>query len=402
MNTQEYQNVEIYLDYATIPSLNYFFHFIHNYQDYDSIRLFGLSRFSISEKIISMYPKDKIFFEKIHDGKQDKFNECFKQIAINSDKKLKVNIHLNLAHAFKMIIPLLSIYFQNKNKFYNLELFFYDDGSEGIMNLYNLLSKPHLEESITYNIEQFKNFEEKQSFSIKENTIARYLWGFFKKSHYYLLNTEILKNKKLLFLKSKIENLNNIDFEQYDKFNETQKDLLLEILNIPYSTIQIYKNIFSNFKTFIFVGTTIFNQTQKFIYDIENAHINAIKQITTKSGALFKNKNDYLIYYKGHPNATVMNQKIEKEFRHLNIIPSNIPMEILYFLGIKPTQIGGFASTSYFNIEKSIISDLIFITSKDIKNENNFLLEDQLTLMNIFKELDYISNEQIYFYQDFI
>lgn len=50
MTEQYIKNVEVYLDYATIPTLNYFYHFTENKDDIETIRLFGLGRFNISQK----------------------------------------------------------------------------------------------------------------------------------------------------------------------------------------------------------------------------------------------------------------------------------------------------------------------------------------------------------------
>lgn len=50
MTKQYTKNVEVYLDYATIPTLNYFYHFTENKDDIETIRLFGLGRFNISKK----------------------------------------------------------------------------------------------------------------------------------------------------------------------------------------------------------------------------------------------------------------------------------------------------------------------------------------------------------------
>ena len=71
------QNTEVYLDYATLPTIAYFNHFIKRQSDKTTIRLFGLSRFIVSQEIINAYPKGVIRFASTKDNNQKAFNELF-------------------------------------------------------------------------------------------------------------------------------------------------------------------------------------------------------------------------------------------------------------------------------------------------------------------------------------
>lgn len=403
MNTQEYQNVEIYLDYATIPSLNYFFHFVENYQDKDTIRLFGLGRFAISQKVTSKFPEGKIFFETAKVGEQDKFNQVFYNIVSNAKNKLRVNLHLNLFHSLQMLVPLLRIYFKFKDQFKSFHLFFYDDGSEGCATLYSLNKNDKLDHIVYNQKQKLVEFKDTLNLNILNNDVLRYLWNNVLPSHYYLLETSLLEKHNLSSLKQEglTGNVSKISFGNYAHFNDEQKSLLFDMLGIDHNLENQIHHILGSHKTFLFTGTTIFDSNDETDSLLAKMHINAINYFINKNIDDFE--ENYLFLYKGHPNAEKINKFVRDTFKNMIFIPSELSFEILYLLGLRPTKMGGFASSSYFNLNSDMISDLIFLSSPhEQERQKNRLFNIQYELAEVLKELGYIENKQIHYYQQFM
>ncbi|VEI48359.1 Sialyltransferase PMO188 [Actinobacillus equuli] len=61
-NTTQVQAIDIYIDFATVPSLSYFLHFLKHKHDHQRLRLFSLARFEIPETIIERYEEGIIQF----------------------------------------------------------------------------------------------------------------------------------------------------------------------------------------------------------------------------------------------------------------------------------------------------------------------------------------------------
>lgn len=131
------QKIEVFIDPATIPSINYFLHFSENYQDYDTIRIFGLQRYSIPEHIKKYYSEEKLISFNITCYDHHDLHNHFFSI-INKYSKVDLTFHLNLSYSTSDLITMLLFCFILKHKFVSIKLEIYDEGSLGPYFLYHL------------------------------------------------------------------------------------------------------------------------------------------------------------------------------------------------------------------------------------------------------------------------
>lgn len=397
-NKSEMKRINVYLDFATIPSLKYFLHFVSEYEDYDTIRLFGLSRFTIPESLIKRYPEGIIQFYPNQNKNFDSLIQVFESLISQNGIKWEVNVHLNLCHYISMTLPFLNIYLQYRHNIDELKLYFYDDGSEGVSTLYNLSEKEDLPELIEKEIAQMDAFWIKKE--CETNVLTRYFWRRVLPTKYYLWNTDILEKAELSRIKSELGDYQRIDFTEFENFSITQQELIFEIFNLDKEIISVFRRVFAQNKTFLFTGTTLFDVFDEDKERMENLHYHLLNDFCSPSGRFFNNKSGYLMFYKGHPKEPEMNERLAKKLPHLNLLPEYIPIEVLCLVGIKPTRIGGFSSSSYFHFERGDIEEVIFFTTKEY-NEEHRIFSAQHNLMRALLELNYLSPNQVYTHFDF-
>lgn len=387
------QKICVYLDYATIPSLNYILHFAQHFEDQETIRLFGLSRFHIPESVIQRYPKGVVQFYSNQEKDFSALLLALKNILIEvkqQQRKCEIELHLNLFHYQLLLLPFLSLYLDTQD-YCHLTLKFYDDGSEAISALQELALAPDLAAQIQFEKQQFDELVVKKSFKL--SLLSRYFWGKLFESEYIWFNQAILQKAELQILKQEISSSRQMDFAIYQQMSDEQKQLVLEILNIDLNKVAYLKQLMENQPSFLFLGTTLFNITQETKTWLMQMHVDLIQQYCLPSGQFFNNKAGYLCFYKGHPNEKEMNQMILSQFKNLIALPDDIPLEILLLLGVIPSKVGGFASSALFNFTPAQIENIIFFTPRYFEKDNR-LHATQYRLMQGLIELGYLDAEK--------
>lgn len=387
------QKICVYLDYATIPSLNYILHFAQHFEDQETIRLFGLSRFHIPESVIQRYPKGVVQFYPNQEKDFSALLLALKNILIEvkqQQRKCEIELHLNLFHYQLLLLPFLSLYLDTQD-YCHLTLKFYDDGSEAISALQELALAPDLAAQIQFEKQQFDELVVKKSFKL--SLLSRYFWGKLFESEYIWFNQAILQKAELQILKQEISSSRQMDFAIYQQMSDEQKQLVLEILNIDLNKVVYLKQLMENQPSFLFLGTTLFNITQETKTWLMQMHVDLIQQYCLPSGQFFNNKAGYLCFYKGHPNEKEMNQMILSQFKNLIALPDDIPLEILLLLGVIPSKVGGFASSALFNFTPAQIENIIFFTPRYFEKDNR-LHATQYRLMQGLIELGYLDAEK--------
>lgn len=387
------QKICVYLDYATIPSLNYILHFAQHFEDQETIRLFGLSRFHIPESVIQRYPKGVVQFYPNQEKDFSALLLALKNILIEvkqQQRKCEIELHLNLFHYQLLLLPFLSLYLDTQD-YCHLTLKFYDDGSEAISALQELALAPELAAQIQFEKQQFDELVVKKSFKL--SLLSRYFWGKLFESEYIWFNQAILQKAELQILKQEISSSRQMDFAIYQQMSDEQKQLVLEILNIDLNKVAYLKQLMENQPSFLFLGTTLFNITQETKTWLMQMHVDLIQQYCLPSGQFFNNKAGYLCFYKGHPNEKEMNQMILSQFKNLIALPDDIPLEILLLLGVIPSKVGGFASSALFNFTPAQIENIIFFTPRYFEKDNR-LHATQYRLMQGLIELGYLDAEK--------
>lgn len=393
------KNITIYLDYATVPSLNYFFDFAKNSEDRETIRLFGLSRFTLPDSIVSAYPEGVINFFKIENYDLSPLLAVLEELLSEPSSRWALNVHVNLAHQETLFISVVEKFLKHRAKIEHMKVAFYDDGSEGIATLHKISKMENLQESIVFEKQQMHDFFEKRT--IANGFLTRYFWGEIFDAHYHLFKPELLDSVRLAELKKEIKHINSINYYQFAELNEHQRQLIFSILNISESRFIELRQRMQENDSFLFLGTTLFGVTSKNTAWLIKFHIEMLNQFCRKGGMFFSNKEGYSLFYKGHPHAATLNLMIKNAFADIVSYPDDIPLEVMLLLGIVPKRIGGFASTAILNFAPECIDDIIFITPPEYDKEN-FVYGLQHSLMHALIELGYLSPEKAHSHIDII
>lgn len=84
--------------------------------------------------------------------------------------------------------------------------------------------------------------------------------------------------------------------------------------------------------------------------------------------------NDYKWFFKPHPHPSsrIITDRLKKRFPDLEIIPPQIPIEAFLFLDILPDYVGGYSSSVFFTLDKSLF---LFYIKRPHDTYLPFLLE---------------------------
>lgn len=380
----------IYLDYATIPSLHYFLHFAENSEDKETVRLFGLSRFSIPENIIEQYPKDIIQFYRIKEKDISLILNRFGEII--SSGKWDIEFHFNLCHYVELFFPFIVECRRYRINLNSLFINFYDDGTEGVIHLYKIFKLDNLQESIVLEKERLINFVNTSKFV--NGPLSRYFLGKLFPSKYYFLDTRLLDSDRLLPLKSEIGNYQQMNLERFNSLSHEKQALFLKFFDLDENMLFRIKRKLLSKQSFLFLGTTSYVKEHiEWLYSYQEE---LIKQFCLEDGMYFKGKRNFVFFYKGHPNERELNRKILNSLDFLEEYPDDIPLEVFHLLGLLPDRVGGMVSSSLFNFERNCIDDVIFMVNK--KDE----IDEQYSLMKSLVELDIINSDNVQMYIDII
>lgn len=386
--------IEVFIDPATLPTMNFFMRFAESFEDKNIIRLFGLQRYDIPESIKERYSEGKVKSCLINVNDFKSIHSLFEKTVIENNN-IELTIFLNVSYSFHSFIPIWNIYCEHRERFLSINLELYDEGSLGVYEL-NRLSESNV--NLTH-LDSGRINSIGDLFKTENINLVSYLWGKILPAKYHFLNSSYLENNpKLLPLKNAISEYKNIDFSRYNRLTSSQKSFFLSLFGITENTINELIELFTKNKTFLFIGTVIFDEEQTML--MWNVHLQLLREYLSKSGKYYLGNDDYKIIYKAHP-ATEFENIIKKVYPEVEFIPSDIPLELLFMLGLMPDKIGGFASSSYFSIPPSHISDVTFITKRD-ENERNQLehYRQQYRLRNIFIELGLLTESQAHFYDE--
>lgn len=397
----EVQKVAAYLDYATIPTLAYFLDFIQQWQDKETIRLFGLARFEISDRVLADFPAGVVQFYKVVDTSEPQhFHLAFQSLLENSSKPLDITLHLNAFHSIAMLRTLWRILERYSYKLANIQLKLYDDGSEGAVNLYKLSQNADwMNEMLAKPASDVRNYVFSNYRDWDIESIFRYRLHTLLPTTYYLFDTQILTNfSPLATLESSLPNYQKMPTIVGNSLDAEQTAHLLQLLNVESEYIQRLVNLSRQMPSFLFTGTTVFWDKGYEKHELlEQLHAELLIHYTSEQSSLFAGK-DLLFLFKGHPASEAMNSRLKEQFSEkFGFLPDDIPLEIFLLLGLKPTLVGGFASTSYFNLAPEQIHSAFFITDDPLGQlAYPHLYQGQSNLREVLLALGHLKQSQCY------
>ncbi|MCW9718047.1 hypothetical protein [Avibacterium sp. 21-599] len=388
------KKLEVYLDYASLPSLNMIFDLVEKKDDLEVEKVVGFERFNLGNDKLQYFPKDKLSFYPVSLQNIEPFsNKLFNTIKDSSDK-VDLVIHTNLDHSLFSLLSIWKKLEPLKDKFEITKLYLYDDGSMNYKKLYENRNKDIstiLQSSYQNLGEHLRTYNR----DIQDlHSLSRYTWHKFFPTEYILLRPDYLSiDVKMKPLKDYLsDHVSTMNWERFNQLTQEEKNLFLKIVNFNEEIYNKLKNNNLNQKTFIFTGTTTWFEDQN--ERLKNAKLQTkiLNKFLDKNGEFYLG-DDIKVYFKGHPKGGDINEYILQETGAENI-PANIPFEVLIMTDTLPDFVGGIMSSVYFSLPTKNISKVVFLSSEKIKNEQDARSEilSQLMLM-----LGIIKPEQIIF-----
>lgn len=405
--TKNSREIAVYLDFATLPSINMIFDLLNNRHDEKIERIVGFSRFELNEEIIEQFPKGKLHFYKTEKVNSiTSFAKEILNIIVNSHEMISLTIHTNLTHSLITIPKLIKILNSANKKFYIKHLYLYDDGTSDYTDLYNMRDNnlTHLFLNAKKNLKiKFKTeigSHSKYKYAREIYRIIRKYQFLHHRFHFSFLNkytwhnlfptTYILLCPEYFWLDDKMapikKELSSIykkfDFKQFDNLSEENKILFLKIINLDNNQLIHLKKVLKEDNAIILTGTTTWNE------DPQNRLAFAETLISILSNLVNDNEliNSSKIFFKGHPAAKDINQLIINELK-IESIPENIPLETLMMLDMLPKSIAGIMSSIYLSLPKEKIGKIIFLDdySKDSHDKRLINFPKLMSILNKYE-----------------
>lgn len=395
-STTQIQAIDIYIDFATIPSLSYFLHFLKHKHDHQRLRLFSLARFDIPETIIEQYAVGTVQFSRNVEHNIKPLIEQLRSILSQDGKQFELHLHLNLFHSVEMFLNLLPTYSKYKDKISKIVLHLYDDGSEGVMKQYQLQQSSSLVQDLALTKASLVSLFENGEGSFSQIDLICYVWNAVFETHYYLLSDYFLADEKLQPLKAELVNYQLLNLSAYQHLSDEDILWLKQILKIDAELEALMKKLTAQ-PVYFFSGTTFFNISFEDKQRLANIHAILMREHLDLNSQLFIGE-PYLFVFKGHPNSPEINQALREYYPNVTFLPENIPFEILTLFGFAPEKIGGFASTIHVNSKKHKLAKLFFLTSTDEQERNRSDgYNKQYALAQAMLEMRLVSREQVYY-----
>ncbi|MGR6652135.1 hypothetical protein ACU6T3_11825, partial [Avibacterium paragallinarum] len=252
--------MEIYLDYASLPSLNMILNLVENKNNEKVERIIGFKRFDFNKEILNSFSKERIEFSKVSILDIKEFSDKLYLNIEKSDTPVDLIIHTNLDHSVRSLLSIFKTLSPLSHKINIEKLYLYDDGSGNYVDLYQ-----HRQENISaILIEAQKKLkdalENRETDADKLHSLTRYTWHKIFPTEYILLRPDYLDiDEKMQPLKHFLsDTIVSMDLSRFSHFSKKQKELFLKITHFD-------QNIFNElnigtknkeYKTFIFTGTT--------------------------------------------------------------------------------------------------------------------------------------------------
>ncbi|MGC6405087.1 sialyltransferase [Bisgaard Taxon 45] len=379
--------VTIYLDPASLPALNQLMDFTQKSEDKETPRIMGLSRFTLPKELTEQYPN--IHFIELKDNHPTE--ELFTVLDQYSEH-IELDIHLNIAHSFKLMRPLLAYRFEHLDRISIQHLNLYDDGSMEYVDL-EKEENQDISAEIKRAEKQFSRYLLSGKIKFDNPTIARYVWHTAFPVKYHFLSTEYFEKAAFLEpLKNYLAgHYQKMDWSAYQKLAPEKQAFYLKLVGF---TDEIKTSLEIPQAKFVFTGTTTWEANTDVREYYAQQQLNLLNHFIKPEGDLFIGDN-YKIYFKGHPKGGEINDYILNNAPNITNIPANISFEVLMMTGLLPDKVGGVASSLYFSLPKDKISHIIFTSDKQIKNKQDALNNPYVKVM---RRLGIIDESQVIFW----
>ncbi|HIF9111046.1 TPA: PKD domain-containing protein [Photobacterium damselae] len=385
--------LEVYIDHASLPSLQQLIHIIQAKDEYPSNQRFvswkrvTINADNASKLNIRTYPLKGNNTSPEMVAAIDEYAQ--------SKNRLNIEFYSNTAHSFNNLASIIqSLY--NKDNVTISHVSLYDDGSAEYVNLYQWKDTPNKIEVLERDISLLDDYLAGTSPDTPKGMGNRYNWHKLYNTDYYFLRKDYLDIEASLhdfrdYLGSSVKQM---PWDEFAKLSDSQQTLFLDIVGFDKEQLQQQYSQ-SPLPNFIFTGTTTWagGETKEFY---AQQQVNVINNAISETSPYYLGE-DYDLFFKGHPAGGVINDIILGSFPDMINIPAKISFEVLMMTDMLPDTVAGIASSLYFTIPADKVNFIVFTSSDTITDREEAL---KSPLVQVMLTLGIVKEKDVLFWAD--
>ncbi|MGF1708925.1 PKD domain-containing protein [Enterovibrio baiacu] len=387
--------LEIYLDHASLPSLNQLMHMMSTHEENEERKRFvSWARLSIDEQ----YILEKLNIEMIPlsgNNTSPKLIEML-ETEILSVNRLNVELFSNTLHSMPNLKPIINKISDLNENVTIKKIRLYDDGSADYVNLYNWKNTPNKIQNLEDDIEVTKDYLSGKSDKAPYYIHARYNWHKLYETEYLFLRPDYFSLEKDLndMMNYLGSSLTASDWDRFNTLSEESKEMFLQVVGFDKKSIDDQYNASPN-DNFVFTGTTTWGDGNDKDFFAQQ-QVNVINNAINETSPLYLGK-DYDLFFKGHPRGGEINDKIIASFDNMQNIPASVSFEILMMTNSLPDKVAGIASSLYFTIPNENVGFIVFTSSDSVTDKEEAM---KSPLVQVMLKLGIVKEDTVLFWSD--
>lgn len=386
--------LEVYVDHASLPSLQQLMHIITVKNKYKQNKRFVSWARIVMNNIQAKELNVEIFPLSAQNGTSQEMIDAIKDYAI-SKNRLNLELSTNTNGSMFNLSPIIKEMSDYNNiKISKINLF--DDGSLEYVRLYNWKDTEGKIITLDNNIVVNKNYLENNSAEQPTGIYANYNWHKLYETNYYFLRKDYLTvEPKLHDLREYLGgSLKQMSWDTFSQLSKGDKELFLNIVGFDQEKLQQeYQQ--SELPNFVFTGTTTWAGGKTKEYYAEQ-QVNVVNNAINETSPYYLGR-EYDLFFKGHPRGGIINDIILGSFNNMIDIPAKISFEVLMMTGMLPDTVGGIASSLYFTLPAEKVSFIVFTSSDTITDREDAL---KSPLVQVMMTLGIVKEKDVLFWSD--
>nr|BAI49484.1 alpha-2,6-sialyltransferase [Photobacterium leiognathi] len=385
--------LEVYVDHASLPSLQQLMKIIQQKNEYSQNERFiswgriGLTEDNAEKLNAHIYPL----------AGNNTSQELVDAVIDYADSKNRLNLELNTntAHSFPNLAPILRI-ISSKSNILISNINLYDDGSAEYVNLYNWKDTEDKSVKLSDSFLVLKDYFNGISSEKPSGIYGRYNWHQLYNTSYYFLRKDYLTVEPQLHdLREYLGgSLKQMSWDGFSQLSKGDKELFLNIVGFDQEKLQQeYQQ--SELPNFVFTGTTTWAGGETKEYYAQQ-QVNVVNNAINETSPYYLGR-EHDLFFKGHPRGGIINDIILGSFNNMIDIPAKVSFEVLMMTGMLPDTVGGIASSLYFSIPAEKVSFIVFTSSDTITDREDAL---KSPLVQVMMTLGIVKEKDVLFWSD--
>lgn len=385
--------LEVYVDHASLPSLQQLMHIIQNKNVHlQNERFISWGRISLTQDNEKKLNAHSYNLDGNNTSKEivDAINDY-----VDLHNRVNLELHSNTVGSPNNLSPIIRELVNKKNV--NISLInLYDDGSADYIGLYNWKDKLDKIEILKNSLLIQKDYLNGVSSTKVEGVDGVYNWHKLYNTNYYFLRKDYLTvEPKLHDFKEYLgDSLKQMSWDAFSQLSNDDKELFLNIVGFDKEKLQQeYQQ--SELPNFVFTGTTTWAGGETKEYYAQQ-QVNVVNNAINETSPYYLGR-EHDLFFKGHPRGGIINDIILGSFNNMIDIPAKVSFEVLMMTGMLPDTVGGIASSLYFTIPADKVNFIVFTSSDTITDREDAL---KSPLVQVMMTLGIVKEKDVLFWSD--